>query len=139
MCNTDRLRQLFVSRPSGSSAWVNTLAFYLMVFWGFYLAGVIIGSLLPGDSVPEVFAENDKLTHFTSYLFLGWIPSISLSRLKHALPLGLITIPLGLVLEMGQAFVPQRSPEFGDFLANTAGVLIGVGLGLAIRRALKLR
>jgi VanZ family protein len=110
-----------------------------MVIWGIHLIGVIIGSLLPGDAVPEVIAEHDKLVHFSSYLFLSVIPPICLSNLKVAVPLGLLTIPLGLVLEIGQGFVPDRSPEVADFLANTTGVLAGVSLALAVRKLLKLR
>jgi VanZ family protein len=40
---------------------------------------------------------------------------------------------LGLLLEGGQQWMPGRAVEFGDVLANGAGVSCGALLGLPIR------
>jgi VanZ family protein len=40
---------------------------------------------------------------------------------------------LGGLLEIAQAFVPGRSPELGDAIANSAGALVGAFAGMLIR------
>ena len=44
------------------------------------------------------------------------------------------TALLGIDPEFGQSFVPGREPSIGDVVANSAGVIVAVLLGLAVRR-----
>jgi VanZ family protein len=43
-------------------------------------------------------------------------------------------IALGAALELAQKLVPGRSFEWGDMLANTAGVLTGMAAGWVARK-----
>jgi len=49
--------------------------------------------------------------------------------------LALVAIPMGAVLELGQHFVPGRTPELGDAAANSLGVLAGLVVAGLYRRA----
>ncbi|MBG0789717.1 MAG: hypothetical protein H0S80_04375 [Desulfovibrionaceae bacterium] len=40
----------------------------------------------------------------------------------------------GVVLEGVQGFSPHRYPSLGDIAANTAGVILGTGVGLMARK-----
>lgn len=67
--------------------------------------------------------------HATTYFILAWLCARCfrhLARLRSTLPLGCVVFSslYGLSDEIHQAFVPGRSPEWGDWLADTAGALI---------------
>ena len=86
------------------------------------------------DSLPsDASYPIDKLIHFSLFclsgLFLarGWGPTLRGGGVA-ALILALVT--LGVITEGLQYFIPGRFASVGDIIANTAGALAGVFLGL---------
>jgi VanZ family protein len=106
-----------------------------MGLWSLNVIAVIIGSLAPGEDVPDVLGSHDKWVHFTGYLLLGFLPAICLRKVRQGVLLGLAAIALGGLLEIGQNFAPGRSPEIADALANATGVAGGIALAFLLRRA----
>ena len=89
---------------------------------------VVAGSLV-GDR-PET-VEVDKLIHFSAYGTLATVFVLSLPLRWAIYPLIWVTL-LSYAIELLQP-LNMRSFDVGDAIANTLGVLIGAGLGLAVR------
>jgi VanZ family protein len=75
----------------------------------------------------------DKLQHFGAYLALSFLPVIGFRDRRRGIVAGLSMFVLGVLMEAGQHFSPGRAVEFGDVIANGAGVSCGTLLGLPIR------
>ena len=117
--------------PSGSHARLRRV---LLILWLLQLVFVISGSLLPEDQLPPLPLENDKLIHFLSYVLLGLLPVLSTARARTGLIVAGLMPVLGVILEAGQSFIPGRSAEAGDAVANLFGVLVGAGVAMIVRR-----
>lgn len=92
------------------------------------VAGVVLGSLLPGGALPS-FAAEDKLLHAASYcLLMIWFAGLY-ERRRHVL-IALGVLALGVVLDVLQGTVSSRSFEWLDIAANGAGVVLGLVLSL---------
>ena len=101
----------------------------LLVLWGVLICCVVIGSLAPAAS-PLMIAIGrfhiwDKLQHFGAYLALSFLPVIGFRDKRRGIVAGLSMFVLGTLLEGGQHFSPGRAVEFGDVIANSAGVSCG--------------
>ena len=93
-------------------------------------AGVIIGSLLPGDVVAEI-PVRDKLMHAGAYLVLmvcfagfyrrGLYPFVAL-----------VLVALGLTLDLLQLLTDSRSFDWNDVAMNCAGVVTGLVLSWSL-------
>jgi VanZ family protein len=107
------------------------------IVWGFAIACVVIGSLLPSTSGPiqalDRLPVSDKVIHFTAYLVLSILAMVSFERRPKAVLAALLMIVLGGALEGGQTFSPGRQVELGDAVANTLGVLSGILAGLPLQ------
>lgn len=101
----------------------------LSVHW----ISIFILTSLPDKDLPSVNFD-DKIKHFIAYLVLSFFLTIALSvqnkfkkmkehYIKYAL---LITLIYSTFDEIHQAFIPGRSAEFWDWLANLFGILIGI-------------
>lgn len=98
------------------------------------LTMVISGELLPGTSAPMValgkVGIGDLVIHFVAYAVLALIPSLGLSFNLALMCLG-ITQVTGIALEVAQSYVPGRSYDLYDIVANTAGLVsAGVAAGM---------
>ena len=86
------------------------------------LAGVALVSLMPAPDI----GVSDKLSHLVTYFILsGWFSLLAVSRIS----LGWTVIGLvgyGMLIEFLQGMTAYRYPEWGDVLANGAGVLAGI-------------
>jgi VanZ family protein len=99
------------------------------------LAGAAGRFLQPKKEVSTPLLHvNDKVQHFCAYLALSMLPVIGFRDRHKGLAAGLSMFFLGVVLELGQHFSPGRAVEFGDVLANGAGVSCGTLLGLPSAR-----
>ena len=91
---------------------------------------VVWGSL--ETKVPILVVSSDKLQHFATYLFLAvWFTGI-VHRVRYAwVVAGLIA--LGASMEITQGLMHAgRTPDISDMGANTAGVILGLLLGLLL-------
>lgn len=90
-------------------------------------------SRLPGLGID--LPQLDKLEH-AGYFFLTGLAALRAARFgerwsrgKAAVFLVLSAILWGCLDEIHQSFVPYRSVEIGDVLADTAGVVLAVAFG----------
>ena len=109
----------------------------IKILWVVAILVVIVGSLLPGSSIPiqalGALPVSDKVIHFSAYLVLAILPIVSVECRSKALAGALLMIVLGVALEGGQSFSPGRQVELGDAVANTLGVLSGMLAGWRLR------
>lgn len=106
----------------------------LLLFSAFVvLIAITVLSLLPPKSGMEL-PTNDKVGHFLAYGTFSMNVCLLFDRWKKELLFSLIGIVLyGVLIEFLQGFV-RRETSFYDFLANTAGVAIGVTFITLFRR-----
>jgi len=108
--------------------------------WMGLLLLVIAGELLPGNSAPITLLArshiSDKLIHFGAYAVLAVFPTVGL-RGRTAVMCLIATEVVGVGLELVQLLVPDRSCDFYDAAANTAGVVVGLASGILIRSRIR--
>ena len=97
---------------------------------GMVAVGIIWLSLTPLDELPPV-PGGDKTHHLIAYSALAFPTALAKPRL--IVPLAMPYIAMGGVIEWIQPYV-NRYGELLDFLANTAGVIIGSWAGWAFNR-----
>jgi VanZ family protein len=96
------------------------------------IASVIVFSLLPADSLPSL-GVSDKFEHFGVYALLALIAGFAFPTQRAADLLIIILSTLGIALELGQWFVPGRSPETVDAIASGLGACTILALYLWLR------
>ena len=75
--------------------------------------------------------SGDKLGHFAGYcVLMFWFAQLYARRLPYAAGF----IAMGVALELAQGRLGYRSLELYDMLANTAGVLLGWGSALLLKK-----
>ena len=86
--------------------------------------GVIVGSLMPGSSVPDLHLS-DKALHVGAY-FLMMIWFAGLYRRKVHPIIAVVLLLLGVALDLLQATTRTRSLEIADIAADAAGIFVGL-------------
>ena len=108
----------------------------LRFLWAVCLIAVIVGSLLPADSVPmralDRLDVNDKVQHLLAYAVLAFLPALH-ERLRKLAVLLLIAAALGILLEYGQLYSRGRTFDVHDMLADGLGIALGTAIGLPLR------
>jgi VanZ family protein len=100
---------------------------------------IVLLGLTPGKSMPEtdlwVILSFDKIAHFGIFsifsmlLTIGFIKQYKYLFLRyHSAKMAIgVSLLLGLIIEIFQAFIPGRSLEYYDLLANSIGAFAGFG------------
>lgn len=105
--------------------------------WTAAIGAVVVGSLSPGNSSLMVavgrLRVGDKVLHFTAYLLLAILQVIGFRRGTSIVWAVAASVSLGLLLEIIQNFVPGRSPEVADQVANMMGIGCGMALAFPFR------
>ena len=94
------------------------------------VAGVIVGSLMPGPAVPEVGVD-DKVMHAASY-FLLMVWFAGLYRRDRYLTIAAALAGLGIGLDTLQVLTATRSFDWYDVAMNCAGVVAGLALSFSL-------
>jgi VanZ family protein len=90
------------------------------------VAGVTVGSLIPGTWLPT-FSLRDKVVHAGTYcLLMIWFSGLY-RRERHWI-IALLLIALGFLLDLAQAPSATRSFDLADVAANAGGILLGLVL-----------
>jgi VanZ family protein len=96
------------------------LDWLLPVGWAALIFSLSAQSTVPGPEVPGI----DKVEHFAAYAVLGWLLARAADRSALSLAVGLaLGVLYGASDEIHQMFVPGRSPDVMDWVADAAGVL----------------
>ncbi len=99
-----------------------------------YMLLILIGSSIPGSRIPDsrLFA-NDKLLHLIEYFLLGYFAAKGIG--KRSFQGFLLSVSICLLMagldEFYQSFIPGRSPDILDFLADNIGIWLGAGFGIS--------
>lgn len=107
----------------------------LLVVLSLYLA------LSPNPPPPSQLMW-DKLNHLVGFAGLTLAASLACSncgqgintRLRDTFRPALLMLAFGALIEVLQSFVPERSAEWADLLADALGVAVGALLATALRR-----
>lgn len=95
--------------------------------FGVSVLTVIVLSLLPDDELPDV-SLSDKISHIIAYGEIVMLGLLGYRGRRQTLTL-IVGLPiLSGALEIGQLFVPGRSADWLDLVANCVGVIIGIVL-----------
>ena len=89
---------------------------------------------MPQVKTPIDFSYSDKAWHALAYLWLSLLPYVGFEHKRRALSVSLLMIALGMGLEFGQHFIPEREFSISDIMANNLGVILGIVFGMALRR-----
>lgn len=89
------------------------------VLWTLF---IIASSLRPTDSLSLPFEGADKIIHFAMFVPLGYLLIVGWSKLAIAIAVG---VAIALLSEFLQIFVPTRSADIFDALADIGGVILG--------------
>ena len=110
------------------------------ILWGMTITCWIIMFILthvPGRDLPKVHL-NDKIEHFIAYGTLAgllyvslWLPRPRLWGLP-GIVLGIAAI-YGALDEFLQKFVPSRSCDIRDWIADVIGALLAIGVMFCVR------
>ena len=107
--------------------------------WCLAIAVVVVVSLVSGPALPNA-PGSDKLHHFLAYFLLAASAVQLFARWPALLGAGLGLVLLGIGLEHAQgAFTGTRVADRWDALANTLGVIAGLGTRLTPLHDLLLR
>jgi len=102
----------------------------LRLLFALSLALVAALSLLPPEAEPSISFLSDKMQHAAAYGWLGLIGFAAFAE-RRARAVLLVLLPgYGVAIELLQHFVPRRTPELADAVADLLGVLLGAGLYL---------
>lgn len=90
----------------------------------------------PGNALPPLLPGLDKLAHFTAYALMGLLAAragVGLGRSRRAAWLLAVAFCslYGVSDELHQSFVPLRSVDAWDWVADTLGAASGAGAWLA--------
>jgi VanZ family protein len=106
------------------------------------MTGIFVLSAQPDLPTPPVFGESDKVQHFAIYIGLALLAYRGALLVPIRGSVGpywqsiCITALYGLSDELHQRFVPGRSADVADWLADVAGGLIAVLAVALVRKIL---
>ncbi len=108
------------------------MRYYLFIL--LYMGIIALGSLLPLGIPHRLVTHQDKVIHFFLYIPLGILLSLpempSVYHLTYLIPLAVGAL-YGVGMELLQALLPYRTASFGDAVANSLGVALGLTIGWA--------
>jgi VanZ family protein len=92
--------------------------------------GVIVGSLVPGNSLPNIFSFHDKMLHFAAYFVLTlWFTG--LYRRGLYVFIAVVLSALGVALDMLQGLTVTRALDWYDVAADMTGILAGLTISVS--------
>ena len=94
-------------------------------------AVITVAMLWPLEAPPPAPKGSDKIVHFIAFVALAF-PLARTGRFG-VIPVLIGASAFGAIIELIQPTF-NRSADLNDWAADTLGVLIGIGLGLAYRR-----
>lgn len=100
---------------------------------------ILVLTSIPGARIPHVpLAQVDKLVHVMMYGFLGWLSvraaGVPAGVRRAAAVIAAISL-FGAADEFHQQFIPGRSMELFDWVADTVGAACGAALALGAASA----
>ena len=98
-----------------------------------YACLIAWASLSPGSGAEPYFPHDDKLIHFLAYALFALLSLPVINTYAHVYIVSACIFLFGGLIEIGQSFVPLREMSFGDLMANTLGLVVGMWAALKLR------
>jgi VanZ family protein len=104
--------------------------------WVLALLLVIVSYLALSPAPPHVLDTGwDKLNHVSAFVALAFAAWLGFAKSQRNQRLGMLALlAYGGAIELIQLFVPGRSCEWGDLLADAIGISLGVLLAKGMTR-----
>ncbi len=109
------------------------------------MATIFLLSHTPGDDLPSAFGGFDKLCHGAAYATLALSCLYAIDPIRRdrnffltGCAVVLFCLLYGISDEYHQSFIPGRSPDWHDIVADTTGALLAV-IGWKVKEKLKNR
>jgi VanZ family protein len=98
-----------------------------------WAGAMFVATSLPGSMLPRQIGPYDKVGHFFMYAVLAALLTLAASRRRVVARLVVLTVlavsAYGAADEWHQQFIPGRSMEFRDWVADSLGGVTGVLVG----------
>jgi VanZ family protein len=117
--------------------------------WGpplLWLGAILTATSLPSRVLPDAtFRYADKALHFTMYAGLAFLFARAMDdpartpRYRAVLAAFLLTMAIGALDEWHQKFIQGRSTELADWIADSAGGLLGASTWMLFMRRFAIR
>lgn len=127
-----------MKRPLPAAAWTAlAVAWAAAIFWASSRPN-------PFPFLPQGLLSQDKLLHMAAYAVLGALVlgAIHRTRLGLARAVGvavLVATVYGAIDEWHQSFVPNRSAQVADVVADALGALVGAAAAVVVLRGRRAR
>ncbi|MDO9508692.1 MAG: VanZ family protein [Thermovirgaceae bacterium] len=113
----------------------NIPIWFLRTVWVAGIIAFLLISIMPIGRTPlSAIDMGDKIAHFGVFFILSLFPTATEAASRKTVFLVLLLVALG--SEVIQVFVPYRSGEVMDFIADMLGFFAGSGVGFVLRRCL---
>lgn len=109
---------------------------YLRVVPFLAVLAVILFTGLKPEPIPQAFDQQDKLHHLLGFAAFAFTLRLGFPRWRLGWAL-MFALGVALLIEVAQGYQPHRDASAGDMLANTLGVLLGVGCAVLARHCLR--
>jgi VanZ family protein len=91
---------------------------------------IVVATSMPSSMVPRQLGPLDKVAHFSMYAVLAALATAAVRKHRSATGALILTVlaiaAFGAIDEWHQRFIPGRSTEFADWVADTVGGFVGV-------------
>lgn len=97
------------------------------VYKSIFIVAIVIALLSPvrpEGIFPFEFLENDKVEHVLVFFILSLLLNRSSHALKHRARNIIVLLAFGVLIELIQHFVPNRTASLYDIAANAGGILL---------------
>jgi VanZ family protein len=109
---------------------IKVLLIPLILYWII----LFIGTSMPSDNLSSFLEFGDKVKHFTAYLILAFLLGLNLHfqekwkgvAVNYLIYTFIICTTYGVLDELHQILVPNRSAEFLDWVADLLGSTTGL-------------
>jgi VanZ family protein len=102
----------------------------LLVIWTLALLAILLSPMRGNIFTPEGFRYWDKVVHFGLFAVTGFMSiygAVFFARFRYRLIFGVVVgLALAAGTELGQSLVPSRDTSLYDFLADLAGLCLGL-------------
>jgi VanZ family protein len=120
----------------------------MLVYFPLTLYWIVLftATTLPGKDLPDL-GISDKIEHFSAFFILAVLINLTLIYQRKSFLLFryaiiatiIITLSYGAIDEIHQLFIPGRSADFRDWLADSSGVIMGVFFLNLLKNLLKFK
>ena len=92
---------------------------------------IVVILLMLSPVLPDTFMTlvsfiglNDKMEHFIAFFLLSFLLNRASSTIKHRLRNIAVLLSFGIIIELIQNFIPNRTASISDILAGLLGIIV---------------